>query len=335
MVSEPMELLGIDFFGPFLKFNGTKSRWVLVAIDYFSRYIWAEATEQTDSETVIRFLGKIFSQFGVPVGIYSDPEPHFGTQTKKFAEGSGVVWCDSPVAAKAATGMVEKAIDIFQRVLKMSSNPSEWPDHVSQTVFEVNNREIVHLSHSPVQILFGFEPSGATTKRYPEYKREALSVALKGQDNLLPGEDEHVVNVIDLMSRPNGVRRETLGRSDGRKDLKAQIHDIGVRATQEYNPGDLVMLFDHREAGKKLRPSWRGPFVVVGLGGEMGKLYCLRQIEGTPIPRHYHGDALKPFGLREGYLVSKREERLLIVQNIRLGTAAFKLPKDQRTRPGA
>lgn len=285
---------------------------------------------------MIRFLGKIFSQFGVPVGIYSDPGPHFGTQTKKFAEGSGIVWCHSPVAAKAGTGMIEKAVDIFQRVLKkMSSDPGEWPDHVSQTVFDVNNRERVHLSHSPAQILFGFEPSEASTKRYPEYKRETLSVALKGQDNVLPGEDEHAVIIIDFISRRNEARRETLGRSDRRKDLKAQIHDIGVRATQEYNPGDLVMLFDHREAGKKLRPSWRGPFVVVGLGGDMGKSYCLRQIEGTPIPRHYHGDALKPFRLREGYLVSKKEERLLIVQNIRLGTAAFKLPKDQRTRPGA
>lgn len=67
----------------------------------------------------------------------------------------------------------------------------------------------------------------------------------------------------------------------------------------------------------------------------MGKSYNLRQIEGKAIPRHYHGDSLKPFRLREGYLISKREVRLPIFQNICLGTAAFKLPKDQRTVPGA
>ncbi|RKF80182.1 hypothetical protein GcC1_039049 [Golovinomyces cichoracearum] len=217
----------------------------------------------------------------------------------------------------------------------MKSNPSKWAEYVTRAVFEVNNREITHLLHSPAQIVFGFEPTGMAPRNYPEPQRAALAVAIKEQINILPGEDEHVKGVIDFMLQRNEIRRKILGRSDRRKDQKAQKHDTGLQATQEYNPGDLVMLFDHRESGKKLRPSWRGPFVVVGFGGDMGKSYCLRQIEGTPIPRHYHGDALKPFRLREGYLISKKEERIPVLQNIRLGTAAFKLPKNQRTVPGA
>ncbi|RKF58047.1 hypothetical protein OnM2_070072 [Erysiphe neolycopersici] len=66
----------------------------------------------------------------------------------------------------------------------------------------------------------------------------------------------------------------------------------------------------------------------------MDRSYTLRQIEGTNIPRHYHGDSLKPFRLREVYLISKKEERIPVLQNIRLGNAAFKLPKNQRTVPG-
>ncbi|RKF84389.1 hypothetical protein GcM1_092004, partial [Golovinomyces cichoracearum] len=84
--------------------------------------------------------------FGVTVVIYSDPGPHLGAQTKKFVESSGVVWCNSPVAAKASTGMAEKVIDILQRVLKkLSSDPSKWTENVSRAVFELNNLEIVHL----------------------------------------------------------------------------------------------------------------------------------------------------------------------------------------------
>ncbi|KAI0990762.1 hypothetical protein K3495_g17425, partial [Podosphaera aphanis] len=67
----------------------------------------------------------------------------------------------------------------------------------------------------------------------------------------------------------NEIRRKALGRSDRKKDLASQQHDMGVRATREYSSGDLVMLFDNREAGKKLRPSWRGPFVIRGFGGDM------------------------------------------------------------------
>ncbi|POS86061.1 hypothetical protein EPUL_002468 [Erysiphe pulchra] len=215
----------------------------------------------------------------------------------------------------------------------MTLDPSNWASNVSRTVFEVNNREILHL-HTPAQIILGFEPRGATTRHFPNYQREVLSVVIKEQNDILLGEYEHMKAVINFMLRRNEIKREVLGRSDRRKDQKAQQHDIGVRATQSYNPGDLVMLFDHREAGKKLRPSWRGPFVVVGFGRNMGKSYRLRQIEGTAIPRHFHENALKPFRLREGYLISEKEERIPVLQNIRLGIAAFKLPKNQRTVPG-
>lgn len=212
---------------------------------------------------------------------------------------------------------------------------SKWPDKVSKATFEVNNRVITHLLHSPAQILLGFEPSGATEKKFPKLKRESLSGAIKRQEDIFPSEDQHFKTVIDFLLRRYEIRREILGRSNRQKDLAAQKHDMGVRAIKDYNHGDLVMLFDHREAGKKLRPTWRGPFVIAGFGGDMGKSYCLRQIEGTAIPRHYHGDTLKPFRLREGYLISEKEERIPILQNIRLGTAAFKLPRNQQSMPGA
>lgn len=95
------------------------------------------------------------------------------------------------------------------------------------------------------------------------------------------------------------------------------------------------MLYGHRESGKKLRATWRGPFIITGYDGDMGRSYTLRKISGKPIPRRYHGDSLKPFRLREGYIVTTEEARLPLFQNIRLGNAAFKLPREQRTVPGS
>ncbi|KAI0995726.1 hypothetical protein K3495_g12455 [Podosphaera aphanis] len=65
----------------------------------------------------------------------------------------------------------------------------------------------------------------------------------------------------------------------------------------------------------------------------MGKSYTIRQISGKHIPRHYHGDSLKRFRLREGYLVTGEEEALPVFQNIRLQKAEFKLPR--KDWPGA
>lgn len=91
------------------------------------------------------------------------------------------------------------------------------------------------------------------------------------------------------------------------------------------------MLYDHRSAKKKLRPSWRGTFIVTGHGGTHSRSYTLRQIDGTPIPRTYHRDQLKLFKLREGRLVTGKELSLPTYQNIRLGRARVRLPSSTKT----
>ncbi|POS82380.1 hypothetical protein EPUL_006396, partial [Erysiphe pulchra] len=138
VVSEPMELLGIDFIGPFPSFSGVRKKWILIAVDYFSRYIWTEAVERSDSDTVINFLkNAIFDKFGLPIGLYMDPGPHFGEKTRNFAESCGTLWNNSPVAAKRAVGMIEKSVDILQRVLKkMTLDQKLWPERLSKATLE-------------------------------------------------------------------------------------------------------------------------------------------------------------------------------------------------------
>lgn len=87
-----MELLGLEFVGPFPKIHSHEFRWIIVCVSYFSRYVWAEPTEKNDSSTVILFLRKKFSAFGVPVGMYMDYGAHFGKATKDRANSQGIVW---------------------------------------------------------------------------------------------------------------------------------------------------------------------------------------------------------------------------------------------------
>jgi hypothetical protein len=168
------------------------------------------------------------------------------------------------------------------------------------------------LGYSPSEILLGFNPVGSLESKFPTTHRQGLLSAL-AQDlpEAFPENDEHHCDlVVEFMIDRVEVRRAALANSDFEKDRKKERHDLGVRGAHVYAPGDLAMLFDHRESGKKLRASWRGPFVVTGFGGDMHKSYTLRQIDGTPISRHYHGDSLKPFRVRTGRLITQEEEAL-------------------------
>ena len=62
--------------------------YILVAVDYVSKWVEAIATPNNDAKVVINFLKKnIFSRFGVPRALISDGGTHFcNTQLKKVLE---------------------------------------------------------------------------------------------------------------------------------------------------------------------------------------------------------------------------------------------------------
>ncbi|RDY13058.1 Gypsy retrotransposon integrase-like protein 1, partial [Mucuna pruriens] len=67
---------GIDFMGPFPISNGYS--YILLTIDYVSRWVEAIATKTNDAKVVVDFLkSNIFYQFGVPKALISDQGSHF------------------------------------------------------------------------------------------------------------------------------------------------------------------------------------------------------------------------------------------------------------------
>ena len=68
--------MGIDFIGPFLSSYG--NQYILLAMDYVSKWVEAIATLKNDCNVVLNFLNKhIFSIFGTPRVIINDEGRHF------------------------------------------------------------------------------------------------------------------------------------------------------------------------------------------------------------------------------------------------------------------
>nr|GEU42042.1 putative reverse transcriptase domain, ribonuclease H-like domain, aspartic peptidase domain protein [Tanacetum cinerariifolium] len=61
---------GIDFMGPFLKSH--KFEYILVVVDYVSKWAEAQALPTNDSRLVVTFLKKLFCRFGMPKALISD-----------------------------------------------------------------------------------------------------------------------------------------------------------------------------------------------------------------------------------------------------------------------
>lgn len=116
--------------------------------------------------------------------------------------------------------MIEKTVDIFQRVLKMkSSDPKKWPDYVQDSAFEVNKRAITHLLHSPSEIFLGYSPAGALEINFPALQRQIILALLKSSDNtIFPIDDEHCCTAINFILNRTQRQRKVLDASDLAKD---------------------------------------------------------------------------------------------------------------------
>nr|GEY43686.1 reverse transcriptase domain-containing protein [Tanacetum cinerariifolium] len=69
-IYEIFNVWGIDFMGPFPSSRGNK--YILVAIDYLSKWVEAKALPTNDARVVCKFLKSLFARFGSPRAIISD-----------------------------------------------------------------------------------------------------------------------------------------------------------------------------------------------------------------------------------------------------------------------
>ena len=76
LVVEIFYAWGIDFIGPFP--NSFGNHYILLAVDYVSKWVEAIATHTDDFKIVVDFVkANIFAKFGLPRAIVSDRGTHF------------------------------------------------------------------------------------------------------------------------------------------------------------------------------------------------------------------------------------------------------------------
>nr|GEV18222.1 reverse transcriptase domain-containing protein [Tanacetum cinerariifolium] len=85
-VCEIFDVWGIYFMGPFPSSKGNK--YILVAIDYLSKWFKSKALPTNDARVVVKFLKSLFSRVGIPRAIISDPyHPQTSSQVEVSNRG--------------------------------------------------------------------------------------------------------------------------------------------------------------------------------------------------------------------------------------------------------
>ncbi|GJZ19068.1 reverse transcriptase domain-containing protein [Tanacetum coccineum] len=118
---------GLDFMGPFPQSMGNK--YILVAIDYVSKWIEAQALPMNDARVVVKFLRQLFARFRVPKALISDRGTHFcNSQLKKALQRYGVTFKLSTAYHPQYNGQTKVTNRAIKRILERSEgyNPKDW-----------------------------------------------------------------------------------------------------------------------------------------------------------------------------------------------------------------
>ena len=73
LIEAPFRQWGLDFIGEINPSSSGQFKWILIAIDYFTKWVEAIPTRKANDLVVMKFLEEnIFSRFGCPVKIVTD-----------------------------------------------------------------------------------------------------------------------------------------------------------------------------------------------------------------------------------------------------------------------
>ena len=76
LVCDLFDVWGIDFMGPFPR--SYNNEYILVAVNYVSKWVEAITTPTNDAKVVVTFMKKnIFTRFGTPRAVISDGGKYF------------------------------------------------------------------------------------------------------------------------------------------------------------------------------------------------------------------------------------------------------------------
>nr|GEV22916.1 reverse transcriptase domain-containing protein [Tanacetum cinerariifolium] len=253
-VCEIFDVRGIDFMGPFPSSRG--NRYILVAVDYLSKWVEAKALPTIDARVVVKFLKSLFRSIW-PRAIISDRGTHFcNDQFAKVMTKYGVTHRLATAYHPQTSGQVEVSNRGLKRILErtVGKNRASWLDKLDDALWAFCTAFKTPIGCTPYKLLYG------KSCHLPiELKHKAYWALKHANFDLKTAGDHRKLQLNEL----NELHDQAYENCLIYKERTKKLHDSKIKNCI-FNVGDQVLLFNSRLKifSGKLKTRWSGPFTI-------------------------------------------------------------------------
>ncbi|XP_073727643.1 uncharacterized protein [Misgurnus anguillicaudatus] len=290
IIETPFERIGMDIVGP-LPRSGRGHQYILVMVDYATRYPEAVPLRKATSKQIAKELFLISTRVGIPKEILTDQgTPFMSRVMKELCALLKIKQIRTSVYHPQTDGLVERFNKTLKQMLRktIDTDGKNWDQLLPYLLFSIREVPQASTGFAPFELLYPYKPRGLL-----DIAKEAWEEQPCPHRSFI----EHVGQMRDRMAAIYPIVREHMEKAQREQQA---IYNRPAQP-REFQPGDRVLVLVPTVECKFLA-TWQGPFEVIERVGEVN--YRVKQTGKRKPDQIYHVNLLKRWHPREVMMCS-------------------------------